>query len=325
MIDLESFFKHQLSHWEMANNNYNRLNEVLYRTIEFDDFSIKIQCNPDRIVSATARIDRLSLQSRPCFLCKEHLPASQDSVSYNENFDIRINPFPIFTPHFTVPAKRHIPQVLENYFRDMLSMAKDFPDYTVFYNGPRSGASAPDHLHFQLVPRHSMPLENDVINCSKETILPAFLTCQEKISSIASPVTFKIESITRYIRKNLILRTADEKIMQTAFQYLLTEIGKVTPNNPEPMLNLFVWYENGEWYVVLFPRQKHRPRQFFAEGKEHILFSPGCVDFAGVVISPRKEDFERFDAPLLSDLFGQLTLDDNQWNNLIRYIEHPNL
>lgn len=306
----DHFLESQLVTWQTAKNNYDRLKYALYRTVDFDDFKIRIQHNPDRILSAVAKIDEASLKARACFLCKEHMPAEQQSFDYNPTLDIRANPYPIFSGHYTVPAKRHIPQLINEHFEDMLDIAHTYPEYTIFYNGPRSGASAPDHFHFQLAPRHEMPLETDVIACKKETLL--------------TTSNLSVESIENYIRKNIIIHSDSKETLIETFLHILSLIGKVLPNDPEPMINLFSWYEADQWWVVIFPRRQHRPWQFFAEGEDNILFSPGCVDFAGLIISPRKVDFDRLDAPLLRDLFGQLTLTDEQFANLRSMIQEKN-
>ena len=299
------FFDHftetQLASWPLARTNYERLKNVVYRTIDFDGFQIRVQYNPDRILSAVAKIDEQSIKARACFLCKENMPSEQLSFDYNPTLDIRVNPYPIFDHHYTVPAKQHIPQLIEGHFNDMLTIVQTYPEYTIFYNGPRSGASAPDHFHFQLAPRFLMPLETDVHSCRKEVLaIPEF---QET----------SIECIPNYVRKNIILHSGNREQLFIAFENLLADIGKVTPNDPEPMMNLFAWYENQEWWVVIFPRRQHRPWQFFAEGEDNVLFSPGCVDFAGLIITPREKDFNRLNAPLLRELFGQLTLSEEQW------------
>ena len=186
----------------------------------------------------------------------------------------------------------------------MLAIAQTYSEYTIFYNGPRSGASAPDHFHFQLAARHIMPLETDVNSCPKEILW------------ISESRKTTIESIHHYLRKNIILHSNNREQLMDIFEQLLSLVGQITPNDPEPMMNLFAWYENNEWWVVIFPRRQHRPWQFFAEEDENILFSPGCVDFAGLIISPREKDFNRLDAPLLEELFSQLTLTDEQFENL---------
>lgn len=315
-MNLEDFFNSQLATWEVARNNYRKLDQVVYKSAGFETFEIRIQYNPDRIQSATAAIDQQSLKERPCFLCHKNMPAEQLFLPYNETFEIRVNPFPIFRRHFTVPAINHTDQLIAGHFDDMLSLAYDFQEYTVFYNGPGSGASAPDHLHFQLSPRHSLPLEKDVHHPLAETLNKLFLPTREE----GSPAVLTIETIPAYIRKNLLIHSSDRMAVREVFDRLYSFIGEVTCNVPEPMMNLFVWFEQNEWWVVIFPRHRHRPWQFFAEGDDRIVFSPGCVDFAGIVISPRKTDFDRYTPPLLQDLFGQLTLDDLQWNNLVQRI-----
>ena len=300
----DEFTKSQLASWPLARDNYERLQNVIYRTIDFEEFQIRIQHNPDRIQSAVAKIDEQSLKARACFLCKENIPPEQISFDYNSALDIRVNPYPIFNRHYTVPAKQHIPQLIEGHFQDMLTIAQTYPEYTIFYNGPRSGASAPDHFHFQLVPRHIMPLETDVNSCPKEILW------------ISESWETTIESINNYLRKNIILHSGNRKQLTDTFEKIRSVMRNHIPNDPEPMMNLFAWYENDEWWVVIFPRRQHRPWQFFAEGEENILFSPGCVDFAGLIISPREKDFNRLDAPLLKELFSQLTLTNEQFMNL---------
>ena len=251
-----------------------------------------------------AKIDEQSIKARACFLCKGNIPPEQTSFDYNPTLDIRVNPYPIFDRHYTVPAKQHIPQLIKGHFQDMLAIAQTYPEYTIFYNGPRSGASAPDHFHFQLAARHIMPLETDVNSCPKEILW----TSESRETTI--------ESIHHYLRKNIILHSSNREQLMDIFEQLVSLVGQITPNDPEPMMNLFAWYENNEWWVVMFPRRQHRPWQFFAEGDENILFSPGCVDFAGLIISPREKDFNRLNAPLLEELFSQLTLTDEQFENL---------
>lgn len=137
----DEFTQSQLASWPLARGNYERLRNVIYRTIDFEGFQIRIQHNPDRIQSAVAKIDEQSLKARACFLCKGNIPPEQISFDYNSALDIRVNPYPIFDRHYTVPAKQHTPQLIEGHFQDMLAIAETYPEYTIFYNGPRSGAS----------------------------------------------------------------------------------------------------------------------------------------------------------------------------------------
>lgn len=306
MDKLKNFLDNQLAYWEMARNNYQRLDQIMVKSVDFGSFRINVQYNPTRLHSAVAKIDPEFLRQRPCALCMDNIPAEQDNLDYNAKLDIRINPYPIFSAHFTVPAKTHTDQRIQNNFGDMLSLTADFPGYFAFYNGPRSGASIPDHMHFQLAPRHTLPIEEEMLQGPRQMI-----TTRGRLT---------IETLHPYLRKNLILRGDNRQEVEEGFFALLKKIGEVTFNDPEPMINLFCWHIDGSWWVVIFPRRQHRPWQFFAEGEEQILFSPGCVDFAGMVIAPRKVDFDRYNPELFTDLFAQLTLDDNQWDKLQKSI-----
>lgn len=316
----ESFFQAQLAGWPLARDNYARLHRVRYKAVAFPGYEIRIQCNPDRIQSAAARIDPASLRQRACFLCRENMPPEQGSLSYNDRFDIRVNPYPIFARHFTVPARCHTDQLIGGYFEDMVDLAADFPDYSVFYNGPRSGASAPDHLHFQLAPREEIPLVGDI-----RRLTPAGLSSSgTPPGTTAPPGDLRVETLPGYIRKNIILRSTGRQRLIRGFYALMERLGSLAGAEPEPMINLFVWRRHEEWYVVLFLRSRHRPWQFFAEGAGQVLFSPGCIDFAGLVIAPRPVDFERYDAPLLRDLFEQLTWGTPLWEQLVESLHtHP--
>ena len=162
--DLLQLYNGQLQEFELAKKNYTDLQQAVYRDIPFDLFRLRIQYNPARMISTNARIDARTLQNRKCFLCQEYMPEAQKGIRYNDRYSIFINPYPIFERHFTVPSRHHEPQHIEGRFEDLLDLTFDFQGYTLFYNGPTCGASAPDHFHFQMCPRHLMPLEEDAAN-----------------------------------------------------------------------------------------------------------------------------------------------------------------
>ena len=162
--DLLQLYNGQLQEFELAKKNYTDLQQAVYRDIPFDLFRLRIQYNPARMISTNARIDVRTLQNRKCFLCREHMPEAQKGIRYNDRYSIFINPYPIFERHFTVPSRHHEPQCIGGRFEDLLDLTFDFQGYTLFYNGPTCGASAPDHFHFQMCPRHLMPLEEDAAN-----------------------------------------------------------------------------------------------------------------------------------------------------------------
>ena len=71
---------------------------------------------------------------------------------------------PVFSPHFTVSHLDHRPQAIAEQIDAFLRLMADFGSgWTVLYNGPRCGASAPDHLHFQAVPSGQMPIEKEIL------------------------------------------------------------------------------------------------------------------------------------------------------------------
>lgn len=300
MINPKRLFTEQLEEFGLARDNYANLKKAVYRTLLFPDFSLILQYNPDRIRSTAASTDPQTLKKRACFLCPENLPPFQKGIPYGEHYRIFVNPYPIFSEHFTVPSREHCPQRIRDRFPDMLSLAKDFPEYTVFYNGPCCGASAPDHFHFQMALRNIMPVEKEAGN----------------LRPLLSESRYTLGTIPRYLRKNILLKSSDACLLGLLFEKLCISLKDYIPSDPEPMFNLLAWYAAGEWTVVVFPRRRLRPWQFFAEKEEKILFSPGSVDFAGLLVTPRKEDFERYTPELLTSLFEQLTLTDDTWEHL---------
>lgn len=305
--ELNELYRSQLVDFELARKNFANLKNVIYRDIPFDGFRITLQFNPDRILSTTAKIDPATLKQRKCFLCPAHLPAGQKGISYNGRYNLFVNPYPIFEKHFTVPDKTHSPQLIEGRLRDILSLARDLPSSTLFYNGPKSGASAPDHFHFQAAQRHVMPLEQDAGNRA--------ITLE-----LVKKTDYTISTIRQYLRKAILFKSADPDILSRLFQHTLRIIGQHIPYEQEPMINLLCWHEDRTWTICVLPRKAIRPWQFFAEGDEQILFSPGCVDMAGLVIVPRKEDFDKYTPALLADLFGQVTPDDEVWESICREV-----
>lgn len=297
---LEQLHNTQMEEFELAAHHFGELKQVKVRNIECNGFTFVLQHNPTRMLSTAAKVDAQSLKERKCFLCPQQMPATQKGIPYGTRYNLFINPYPIFPRHFTVPDRTHCLQLFDGRIDDMLSMAETFTAYTVFYNGPQSGASAPDHFHFQLAQRHIMPIESD--------------TAQERI--IAKSPTAHIATIDNYLRKVILLHSTDKQQLCELFGRIVDIIAQVQPNTPEPMMNILAWYDCKTWTVALFPRRQHRPWQFFAEGKEHILFSPGCVDFAGLLIIPRQEDFMLHTPETLADLFGQLTVTDETWVKL---------
>lgn len=303
-----TLFESQRTAFQLAKENYDRLQKVICRDIDCGLFSLRLQYNPARIGSTNAKTDPQTLQNRPCFLCRCHMPPEQTGIPYTENYCIFVNPYPIFKQHFTVSANRHTPQLIGSRFGDMLSLATEFPECTVFYNGPECGASAPDHFHFQLAPRLSMPLETD---CEKNVLR----------ETIAQKAGCSIFTLNHYLRRVIVLQASDRQQLSRLFSPIRQIIGRTVPAILEPMLNILCWFTEKQWTVCLFPRKTRRPRQFFAEGEKKVLFSPGCVDMAGLIVTPRKEDYDKYSIPLLRDLFQQVSVSDADWQSIISQIK----
>lgn len=300
----DRLFKSQINNWELASAGYKSLSSVQINKFEFDNFEVEAHFNPGRIISSSAKVDSKSIGERPCFLCVKNLPLEQKAVKANGNYIILVNPFPIFPKHFTIPSINHVPQLIYDEFENMLLLSKNMgKKFTLFYNGPKCGASAPDHMHFQAGNKGFMKIDDEY----------------DKIVEVYGKIVYekndlRIFSVTGYLRNFISMESNKLKSLVSSFKIiykLLSENGEVD----EPMMNIICGYENN-WRVIIFPRIKHRPSYFFEEGKDKILISPAAVDLGGVCIFPREEDFERVNKDLIVDIYKQVTINDEK----IRYI-----
>ncbi len=303
-MDLEQLHLQQMECFKLAEQNFTNLQQVVYREIPFEHFTIRLQYNPARIRSTNAKIDQKSIQKRPCFLCSKNMPKEQEGITYAGHYHIFVNPYPIFPRHFTVPTDAHTPQLIKHHLDNMWRLALDFPEYTVFYNGPGCGASAPDHFHFQMAPRHHMPLEQDI----QHPLLKKTIQQNDRYS---------ISTMENYLRTVIVIQSSKIEMLSPLFFQIQQKLEELIPQPDEAMINLLCWFEQTTWTCCIFPRKLGRPKQFYATDESQILFSPGCVDMAGMIIAPRKEDFERYSASLLADLFEQVTITPDQTKNLI--------
>lgn len=291
---IEGFFEQQLGAWDLAGKNYAGLQKVHKRFVHLDDrVSIGIQFNPERIYSSAAKVDDKSIRERKCFLCQENLPAQQRWLEFGDEYLILVNPFPIFPRHLTIPVRKHIDQRIAGRMGDMLDLARALDDFVVFYNGPKCGASAPDHFHFQAGNKGFMPLEKDFEKLHKTVI--------DTINGV------DLLQLDNYYRTCLVLQGDDREALVASFNELLDRF-PVSPDEDEPMLNILVSHDAGKWRIFVFPRKLHRPAQYFEEGNARILLSPASVDLGGVLITPREEDYHKLDATVIKDIFDQVCL-----------------
>jgi ATP adenylyltransferase/5',5'''-P-1,P-4-tetraphosphate phosphorylase II len=299
----------QKSAWEQLAAGYRSLNTVEGKTFGFDGFDIKVQFNPGRITSSSARVDPKSIKERPCFLCAENLPADQRGIRYRDDYIILCNPFPIFPEHFTIPHVRHLPQrITGEVFSTMLEISRDLGKYyTVFYNGPRCGASAPDHLHFQAGTRGFMILENEISSLKEKY-------GQEILKRDNITITALDDTLRRYIT----VESTGKDLITNAFYRFYEAYASLTADDEEPMMNILSLYnpDDTDWRVIIFPREKHRPSFYFAEGDENILLSPAAVDFGGVLITPLEKDFRKITRGVIVRMFEEVSFGKEKFKQL---------
>ncbi len=293
-----ALLKQQKENWDLCKSNYADLDSVEVKNFEFDNYNIKVQFNPGRIKSSAAKVDKKSIQERKCFLCMNNLPEAQRGLMYGSQYMLLVNPFPIFKEHFTIPNINHLPQQILDNMGDMLELSKSLGErYTVFYNGPRCGASAPDHMHFQAGINGFMPVEAEYENM-KETVGEVMLSGDD----------FEMYGFEDYLRAMFAIESSNKETIVKVFESFYTVFAKLEEDENEPLLNVLSYYADGKWKLLIFPRGKHRPAQYFAEDESRILLSPASVDMGGVCITPREEDFKKITGDDIADIFRQISI-----------------
>ncbi|MDR0429422.1 MAG: DUF4922 domain-containing protein [Tannerellaceae bacterium] len=286
----------QLIAWPLLKNNYALFEKVQIKKLSVGGVDIIVQFNPSRIVSAGAKVDAKSISERKCFLCPGNLPPEQEAVAFGSDYLVLCNPFPIFPQHFTVPTRRHVDQSILGRFEDMLDLTRALNSFTVFYNGPRSGASAPDHMHFQIVTRQYMPIDHLDIT---------------QLKRIHKGKETELYLLANYLRNGWVISSKDKSEALSCFTRLCQKTG--TPaGEVEPMMNIFCNYHEGQWIIKVIPRKKHRPSQYFAEGDDKFLTSPGAADIGGAFITSREEDFNKVTPDLLRDIYEQVCFSNDE-------------
>lgn len=303
---IDAFITRQLDAWEQARNNYAALKNVEVKELDVDGMNIKVQFNPARIVSSAAKVDAKSLQERKCFLCSENRPGVQEGIDWEENYTILVNPFPIFPRHLTIPDKRHTLQLIQGRIADMVSLAADLKGFTVFYNGPKCGASAPDHMHFQAGNSDFLTLPANIDNIDLQPLQVS--ADGEAVLSVSSglPLNF------------FVIDTTDATSAQELFDRLYNAM-EVPSGEKEPMMNILCYVtEEGEARVVIIPRKRHRPSFYGTEGNDCMLLSPASVDMGGVFITPREEDFLKLNSDIIRKVYDELCLNEDEINEIIK-------
>ncbi len=306
---LQRFFNRQLERWDDARKRYHDLRNVKTRELVVGASSIQVQWNPARMVSTGASIDKQTIQERPCFLCEQNRPKEQFKKSIDSQYDLLVNPFPILPTHFTIPSVKHRPQLIREAYGEIHKLLDEYPELMVFYNGPKCGASAPDHAHFQAGTSGRLPLQKSWKRLSHNLTQIISLNDDENISLIEDypcPALL-IRSRSQY---------GDEQLFLRLYEALPQHEGE-----SEPMMNIVSWRKDEEYYSVVFLRGKHRPDCYYAEGADQFIISPGALDMAGLIITPRQEDFERLTPEKALGILSEVSLSKDQLQQVIDHLK----
>ena len=299
---ISRFFNRQMEKWADARHRFRDLKHV--ETHQLSD-QLKVQWNPARIVSTGAKIDKKTLGDRPCFLCDKNRPKEQISKQIDERFLLLVNPFPILPVHFTIPARKHQPQSIYKNYGEMHRFLSLHSELMVFYNGPKCGASAPDHLHFQAGTSGILPLQANWQRLSRNLTDIISLNDDEKIALIHDFVVPAFVIISKS-------EDSDEALFQRLYKSM-----PVRGDETEPMMNIIAWRKGDEYISVVIPREKHRPEAYFAEGDAQIMVSPGALDMSGLIITPREEDFRKLTEESATAILQECGVSTDKMNSIV--------
>lgn len=303
----KALFEIQASEWPMLKTGVSTLETVKVKSFQFDGFKVKAQFNAGRLTSTSAKVDPKSISERKCFLCVQNLPEDQRGFSFNHNYIVLCNPFPIFPEHFTITHREHQPQRVIDTFPDMLDLSKALSKYySVIYNGPRCGASAPDHLHFQAGNKFFMPIDDEFQ-----------LLKNEYGNEIFENDDLSVFAVDDGLRKFISIESLNKDLIVKTFNKFYKSYSELMNEKQEPLMNLAGFYEaEFGWRVIIFLRAKHRPAVFFAEDESKMLVSPAAIDLGGICVFPRKEDFNRITKEQIADIFREVFVDEEKLDSI---------
>jgi hypothetical protein len=283
--------------WPDLRKGYELLKGIRERDISCRGFSVRLQHNPGRIKSSLAGADEKNGTERRCFLCLDHLSEGQKGILHRGDYLILCNPMPIFSSHFTVSHLDHRLQAIAEHIDAFLQLMADLGSgWMVLYNGPKCGASAPDHLHFQAAPSGGMPIEKEI---REEKRLHLMRTVDRVL-------LYRVRDLGREVT---VLQGDDPMAAGRALRRFLDALRKVLLVKEEPMINIAGFHEQGKWYLVIFPRRKHRPDAFSREGDARVVVSPGVIDMGGLLITPQEKDFNRLDRAFVEGVYEEVSME----------------
>ena len=299
---ISRFFNRQLEKWDDARHRFRDLKHVETKKLSEE---VRLQFNPARIVSTGAKIDKKTLGERPCFLCDKNRPKEQMSQQIDERFHLLVNPFPILPVHFTIPARKHQPQAIYKNYGEMHRFLSLHSELMVFYNGPKCGASAPDHLHFQAGTSGILPLQANWQRLSRNLTDIISLNDEEKIAVVRD-----------FIVPAFVIISKSEESDETLFHRLYKSM-PMRGDETEPMMNIIAWRKGDEYISVVIPREKHRPEAYLAEGDAQVMVSPGALDMSGLIITPREEDFHKLTEESATTILQECGISTEKMNSIV--------
>ena len=326
---LQRFFNRQLEKWDDARQRYRELRNVETRELPEDNFTMQVQWNPARMVSTGASIDRQAIAQRPCFLCEQNRPQEQIKKQLDDHLELLVNPYPILPTHYTIPTTSHQPQRIEKLYGEIHRLLQEYPELMVFYNGPQCGASAPDHAHLQAGTNGILPMQTAWQRLSRNLTplnpYPSTLNDDEGIFVIND-----------YPCPALLIRSHSEEIDNMLFKQLYKALTAYEANKPrvnfdtqkankstEPMMNIVSWRTGNLYNHVVFPRRKHRPDCYTAQGDQQYIISPGALDMAGLMITPREEDFKRITPEKAFGILREVAVTPDELQCIVDLLKQP--
>ena len=305
--ELTKFIQDQLSVWPLASGNFRALKVAEVKDLTVGGIPAKAQHNPCRIASTTAEVDAATIAARPCFLCVPNRPKEQFHIKFDgrkgRRYNVQVNPFPIFPSHLVIARDVHVPQSVWHNFVDMMDFARKYPDYLVFYNGPDSGASAPDHMHYQAIPTGLLPLQQAI---------DAWL--DEGQEPLATGQDAKLYHFPHFCRGVYALRSDTPKSLAKLF-YQLVDCCPIIGSEPEPRLNLFTYCYQKEYRCFVVLRGAVRSHHYYSDGPDHLTMTPGAADMAGMFVCPMKADYDKLTGELLDEILDEVCISPEDERN----------
>jgi hypothetical protein len=298
-----ALWEQQVRAWPRLAESMSGLDKVMTLEFDIDGARVIAQCNPGRIASTAANIDKQSLANRRCFLCPDHLPSEQAVITWRDQWLIACNPAPIITPHFTIISTDHRPQLISACMEAMLDLASDLEGrYTIMYNGPGAGASAPDHLHLQACEADRLPFEQELLqewHQSHPTEGNGWIDWRRRDTCILG--TTRADK-----RPAVVVIGTDRSMLLNELRRVFDAMASIDGSEPEPRMNLFVRFVENQWVIWVHPRAAHRP-SFYGDNEGRFLISPGALDMAGILVVPRPSDFERLTGDMIHRVFEEVS------------------